>query len=151
MSREAFTFTPQFPTFLKVEKLIIDQSGLQQPKISFGIHSVLDFYRLAYFVGKALGVELKTASFERVNEHFNMEFYTTTLDEINLHLVKNQTPEGLFYPKAKLADYIIIISGENVSDIIGNLKKYLINQGIVQSIFAIELKFTPLTKIKYFA
>lgn len=136
---------------MKVEKLKIDQSEPRQPKMSFGIHSILDFYRLAYFVGKALGVELEKASFEKVNEHFDMEFYTSTLDEINLHLVKNQTPEGLFYPKAKLADYIIIISGENVSDVIGNLKKYLINQGIVQSIFAIELKYTPLTKIKYFA
>lgn len=135
---------------MKVEKLKLDANEHNEPRKIYGISAALDFYRLAYFLSKTFEQEPEKFTNQNFNEHPNITFYKFVVEEDTLILVKNQQPEGLFFNKAKLADYLLIATGPNAQLIQDRLKYDLGKVGSVQSIFAIEEKFFTKQKLKYF-
>ncbi|MFY0672657.1 MAG: hypothetical protein JXQ87_04610 [Bacteroidia bacterium] len=135
---------------MKVEKLKIDATERKQPMVIYGISAAIDFYRMAYFLSKTFEQEPEKFTNQNFNEHPSLTFYKFALEEDTLILIKNHQPEGLFFSKAKLADYLLIALGPSVQLNIDSAKNDLSKVGSVQSIFAIEEKFFTKTKLKYF-
>ena len=132
------------------DKLKIEQPNASGEKIVFGISGALDFYRLAYFVEKSTNNTLEKGCITSIKEHASVNFYKAQTDDTNMYFIKNQIDGNLFFNKAKLADYIIIAVGQNSQSAMGKLKKELTSIDAVQSIFAIDEKYSSKTKLKYF-
>ncbi|MBI1184658.1 hypothetical protein GC194_10325 [bacterium] len=136
---------------MKVDKLKIEAHELQKPQKVIGISGALDFYRIAYFIEKVLQTELVSKTKELPKTADNVPCYEACLSDGKLFLVKNLCEDTLLFPKAKQADFLVIIAGEQSDALIETLKQQLVNIAPVQSIFVIESKFIPTQKLKYFA
>ncbi len=133
---------------MKVEKLKLSQIHEPEPINVYGVAAGLDLYRMAYFLEKILDQEIQNLKIKEFTES-EITYYKIEKNDSNLYLVKNQLPEGYFFPKAKMADYIIVVLGPNAQLFIERIKNDLTKVASVQSIFAIEDKFLTKSKLKY--
>ena len=136
---------------MPTDKLKINANLDPRPKAIFGISGSLDFYRLAYFLGKAFNKSLEKGVLDDANENFEISFYKTCIDgKNNVYFIENKQGEGLLLNKVKIADYLLIVTGDEINTIVKTVKLQLQAVGAVQSVFAIDDKFTSKTKLKYF-
>ena len=131
-------------------KLKIKATNETKLKSCFGISGAIDFYRLAYFIEKALNQTLEHGLIKDTEDQGDVSFYKASDTNRDIYFIKNQLDVGLFFNKAKQADYLVIIVGKKPELIIKDLKFQLLSVGAIQSIFAIEDKFSSKTKLKYF-
>lgn len=134
---------------MKVDRLRVENPNSNQSWKVIGVAGSVDDYRMAYFVNKALGINLEKVETQFADE--KLAFYQSDFDSWKINLVANMQHSKPLFPKAKMADYLLILTEGAPLNILDNLKNNLQGVGVIQSIFAIENRFLPASKLKQFA
>ena len=135
---------------LKVDRLKVDNLGSSQNWTVIGVSGSVNDYRMAYFINKALGIDLEKIEIVPDSDG-KIAFYQSEIDTGKINVVANMQQSKPLFPKAKMADYLIILTDGAPTNLLDNLKHNLQGVGVIQSIFAIENRFLPTSKLKYFA
>lgn len=135
---------------MKVDKLKLEGNNETPDLLAIGVAGSIDSYRMAYFINKGLGIELEKKERE-TEKGEKLSFYCWGIDSWKIMVMANVQGSQALFPKAKMASYVILISGPAPQNILDKIKENLQRVGVIQSTFVIDKRFLPASKLKYFA
>jgi len=85
--------------------------------VYFGISSTENDYRLSWMLNEKLGLNLTKIEDQEITDksretkHFPQ--FECFHDDLSHRLIKNKTGDGIFLPKYKTLDFVLVIEGES--------------------------------------
>ena len=108
---------------------------------AFGLSSVEKDYRLAYFIGKELKLNLERSENSGVSKAGDIFQYEDEHQMRRLRFFSNRQIEGLLVPQLKEADYFALVYCLEEDNFVEEVEQALTRLQVIQSVFPLPAQY----------